>query len=92
MNPEKVVLDIRKLHQALTNKTDQDVQITHRGTSHGIKFPWHVRIDSHETSALTCEAAMETLRDALKVALEKKADEMQRDAEQLHRIVDGMRN
>ncbi len=92
MNIEQTVQDIRKLYTAISGKGDNEVVITHKGTSYGVKTPWHVRIDARETNAPTYEAAVESLRNILKSELQKKVEDMERSAQDLHRTLNSLRD
>lgn len=92
MNIEQTVQDIKKLYTAISGKGDNEVVMTYKGTSYGVKLPWHVRIDVRETNATNYVAAVETLRDILKVELQKKVEDMERSAQFLHQTLNSLKD
>ncbi len=92
MNIEQTVQDIKKLYTAISGKSDNEVIMTYKGTTYGVKSPWHIRIDARETNATTYEAAVESLRNILKSELQKKVEDMERSAQDLHRTLNSLKD
>lgn len=92
MSIENTVQDIKKLYSAITGKTGDDVVMTYKGTAYGVKTPWHIRIDARETNSTTYEAAVEALRNILKTELQKKVEDMERSAQDLHRTLNSLKD
>lgn len=92
MSIENTVQDIKKLYSAISGKSDNEVVMTYKGTAYGVKMPWHVRIDARETNAATHEAAVEALRNILKTELQKKVEDMERSAQDLHRTLNSLKD
>lgn len=92
MNIETTVQDIKKLYSAISGKGDNEVVMTYKGTAYGVKMPWHVRIDNREINAASYMAGVETLRDMLKVELQKKVEDMERSAQDLHRTLNSLKD
>jgi hypothetical protein len=92
MNIEQTVQDIKKLYTAISGKSDNEIVITYKGTSYGVKLPWHVRIDNREINATNYAAGIETLRDMLKVELQKKVEDMEQAALVLHQTLNTMKD
>jgi DNA-binding winged helix-turn-helix (wHTH) protein len=92
MSIERTVQDIKKLYTAISGKGDNEVVMTYKGTGYGVQKPWHVRIDNREINAANYAAAVETLRDMLKVELQKKAEDMEHVAQSLHQTLNTMKD
>lgn len=92
MNIENTVQDIKKLYSAISGKSDNEVVMTYKGTGYGVKTPWHVRIDARETDATTQEVAVESLRNILKVELQKKVEDMERSALVLQQTLNSLKD
>jgi hypothetical protein len=75
MNVEDTVKKIKKLHNAITNKSDSIVELSYLGTGNGITMPWRARIDAREINAASHDDALSSLLDILRVELQKKIEQ-----------------
>lgn len=88
---EETVKKIKKLHNAITNKSDSIVELAYLGTSNGISMPWRARIDAREISATSHDDALASLLDILRVELQKKIEQAQASTKVLEATLNEVR-
>lgn len=82
---------IKKLVSVLGGK-DSDVSITYKGTGYGVTKPWHIRCDTKEINHETHDGGAKELVAILKVELQKKISDAEKQADDYRKALGSLDN
>lgn len=91
MSFENNIKEIKKLAAIVTGK-DSDVNLTYKGTSHGVSKPWHLVCNTREINSVSHEEAAEELVKILRKELLDKISSLERLAAEHRKVLGSLEN